>query len=460
MDIKQIQKLIAADSGRCRKIEEQRKYAGGYNVAILGRRAHEEPDARIPIPIARKGIRLTSGYMVKPGNVVYSTEDGYAEDTLQPIFDANDEQLTTQEEFETALTHGQAWEYHYTKDNEPRFVQVPTEQCIPIWDDSLPPKLEGMIRYYKHFDMDGEEECEVYVYDNISITKYTGKEYSSLKLAIPEPAHDGEPAEPNPMQHGYGEVPFVQAKIAKDCSNLFDCVIPIIDIEDRTLSEDYANEAQRFANSYMRLRNKLSHELDEFGMSEVDKIKITRIFEDLGDDADKAVTFLTKEIQTDFIKLVADTFERLIYDMMQIINPNDIAATGQISGIALAYKLLQFEYFCASCEAYFSRALQWRIRLIQNVTGNMKAKPQDRPQVDIQFRRNLPFDMASAVDQFVKVAGILPDEVALKLFPADFMPNPEEIAAKMQEEKDARAQFSMDAQIPTEPVAQDANKGE
>jgi len=431
MDIKQIQKRIAADSARCAKIEEQRKYAGGYNAAILGRRAHEEPDARVPIPIARKGIRLTSGYMVKPGNVVYSTDDGYSEDTLQPIFDSNDEQLTTQELFETALTHGQAWEYHYTKDNEPRFVQVPTEQCIPIWDDSLPPKLEGMIRYYKHRTDDGDEECEVYSYDNISITKYVGKEFSSIALATPEPAHVGEPAEPNPMQHGYGEVPFVQYKIAKDCSNLFDCVIPIIDFHDRIISEDYANEAQRFASSYLLLRNRLSSELDESGLSEIDKLRVTRTFEDLGDNVTQSVAFLQKNIPIDFIKTVADTFERLIYDMMQIINPNDIATTGQISGIALAYKLLQFEYFCASCEAYFSRGLQWRIRLTQNVTGNMKAKPQNRPQVNIQFRRNLPFDMASAVDQFVKVAGILPNNIALKVFPADFIPDPEAIADEM-----------------------------
>jgi SPP1 family phage portal protein len=460
MDIKTIQKLIAADSARCAKIEEQRKYAGGFNAAILGRRAHEEPDARIPIPIARKGIRLTSGYMVKPGNVVYSTDDNYAEETLQPIFDANDEQLTTQELFETALIHGQAWEYHYTKDNDPRFVQVPTEQCIPIWDDSLPPKLEGMIRYYKHCKDDGEEECEVYVYDNMQITKYIGKDMQSLALAMPEPTHDGEPAEPNPMQHGYGEVPFVQCKIAKDCSNLFDCVIPIIDFHDRIISEDYANEAQRFASSYLLLKDRLSGELDELGLSEVDKIKITRTFEGLGDNVNTAVAFLQKNIPVDFIKNVADTFERLIYDMMQIINPNDIATTGQISGIALAYKLLQFEYFCASCEAYFSRGLQWRIRLIQNVTGNMKAKPQDRPQVNIQFRRNLPFDMQSAVDQFVKLSGILPDEIALKVFPADFIPDMAEVLKKMQEEKDARAKFSMDAQIPDEPAAQDANKGE
>ena len=155
--------------------------------------------------------------------------------------------------------------------------------------------------------------------------------------------------------------------------------------------------------------------------------------------------------------MVADTFERLIYDMMQIINPNDIAATGTISGIALAYKLLQFEYFCASCEAYFSRGLQWRIRLIQNVTGNMSAKPQDRPQVDIKFRRNLPFDMASAVDQFVKVAGILPNDIALKLFPADFMPDPAKVAEEMD---NAKEQLSMDTQLPPEEPAPDANKGE
>src|SRR5512138_220174 len=99
MDIKAIQDLIASDSRRQKKIDEQKRYAGGYNVAILGRAAHEEPDSRVPLPIARKGIRFVTGYMAKPGQIVYSSEDSYSEDTLQPIFDINDEQLTTQEEF-------------------------------------------------------------------------------------------------------------------------------------------------------------------------------------------------------------------------------------------------------------------------------------------------------------------------------------------------------------------------
>lgn len=455
MDAKQIQKLIAGDSARVAKIAEQKKYAGGYNVAILGRRAHEEPDARVPIPIARKGIRLTSGYMVKPGNIVYSSDpDNYVADTLQPAFDANDEQLTTQEEFETALTHGMAWEYHYTEDSEPRFVEVPIEQCIPIWDDSLPPKLIGMIRHYCERDDKGEHE-EIYFYDNATITHYT-----SIGNADPilEPPDDGNP---NPMAHGYGEVPFAQYKIARDCSNLFDCIIPLIDALDRLMSEDFANEAQRFANSYLLLRNRLSSDLDESGLSEVDKLKVTRTFEDLGDNVTQAVAFLTKTIPVDFIKLSKETYSEMIFDMMQIINPNAMADGADTSGRAYAYKLLQFEYFCASCEAYFSRGLQWRIRLIQNVTGNMSAKPQDRPQVDIKFRRNLPFDMQSAVDQFVKLSGILPDEIALKVFPADFIPDPAQTAEDMAKEKAASLSLMQDQfnQDNPDQSAQDANKG-
>jgi SPP1 family phage portal protein len=439
--VEQIQKAISSDQKRLAKLAEQRQYAGGRNAAILGRVPHEEPDNRIPVPIARKGIRLVSGYMFKPGNITYSIDDkgndAYVTNILKPIFDENDEELSTQEEAETALTHGEAWELCYMVDGE-----IKIDQCIPIWSNDLPPKLLSLIRYYAINVGLQDEGREVYVYDAEAITKYSGKSYDVIEIA---PDIDGGP---NPQPHIFGEVPLSQRKMARDGSNLFDCVIPIIDIHDRVISEDFANEAQRFANSYLLLRDRLSTELDELGLNEVDKLRITRTFEGLGDDVTRAVAFLTKTIPIDFIKTTSDTFERLIYDMMQIINPNDIATTGQISGIALAYKLLQFEYLCASIEAYFSRGLQWRIRLIQNVQAGMSANPIDRPQVTIQFRRNLPFDMESAVDMFVKLSGLLPDEVILKLFPASFIPDVQKLADEMNAEK----QISIDnaPPIPTQ----------
>jgi SPP1 family phage portal protein len=440
MDVKQITKLISADSARVARIENQRKYMQGRNVAILGRTAHEEPDNRISIPIVRKAVIIVSGYMAGQDSIAYSTMDkakrgikgvvakvkeaitgpsDYVSDVLKPVFDSNDEGLTTHEEFETACAHGLSYEYHYTRDGEARFVEVPPEQCIAIWDDQLPPMLKGMIRYYS--TKDGEKEVKhATVYDSAEIVQYEGESYEKLE-------------EKGREAHAYGEVPWAIGKITRRGENLFDHVLSIIDFRDRIVSEDYANEAQRFSNSYLLLRDQLSTELDDLGLNEADKLRVTRTFEGLGDDVTKAVAFLVKNIPIDFIKNADELFERLSYDMMMLFDNKDMATTGEISGIALAYKLLPFEYASATYEAYFSRFLQWRIRLIQNVTGNLKARPQDRPQVSIKFTRNLPFDMQSAVEMFSKVAGAsLPIRVALKLFPPSLIPDIEETAQEIE----------------------------
>jgi SPP1 family phage portal protein len=414
----------------------------GENRTILERVAHEEPDNRICIPIVRKAVTITSGYMAKVGDIVYSTAKqakrkgiggvidavkkavagDYFDAKLKPIFDSNDEQLTTHEEFETACAHGMAWEYHYTADGEPRFVEIPVEQCIPIWTDDLPPKLGGFIRYYTTASGTDQEMKEALVFDDAKCDHYIGKTFNDLGYVAV-----------GSFLHGYGEVPFAQAKINRYAQNLFDHVRTIIDFRDRIVSEDYANEAQRFSSSYLLLRNRLSDELDASGLSDLDKIKITRTFEDLGDNVNNAVAFLVKNIPIDFIKNADELFERLSYDMMMLFDNNDMATTGQISGISLAYKLLPFEYACATYEAYFSRFLQWRIRLIQNVTGNMSVRKLDRPQVSIQFRRNLPFDMQSAVDMFTKLSpAALPIKTALKLFPASFIDDPDQVAKEME----------------------------
>lgn len=435
MDLKEIQDRISKHSKRIQEINIQRRYAGGNHPSIIDRPAHEEPDSRIPIPIPRKAIRFVSGYMAKPGNIVYTCEDPeeYVDDILKPIFDQNDEELTTQEELETALAHGEAWEYHYTEENEPRFVEIPIERCIPIWDKSLPPKLVGFIDYY----IDSDSVRHIRYFDDSTIYSWEGKNDSELTKLADE-------------LHGYGEVPFAQLKMSRDCSNLFDHAKQLIDHYDRLISEDYANELQRFANAYLLLAERLSNEVDENGQTEIDKLKNTRTFEGLGKadgtgSVSDRVQFLIKQINDGFIEHSADRFERLIYEMIQIINPNDNEFATADSGVAMAYKLLQMEYLIASIECYISRGLQKRIRLIQNISGNMSASDQDRPQVTITFRRNLPFDMASAVDQFVKVYGMLPDDLALKLFPANFIPDVDKVLDDMEEQRKVKIEEAQDA---------------
>jgi SPP1 family phage portal protein len=318
-----------------------------------------------------------------------------------------------------------------------------------------------MIRHYCKIGDDDKKIEQAYYYDDAMITKYEGPEGGDLALAI-----KGDDGQPNPIPHGYLEVPFSERKMSEEGTNLFDSVIHLVDFFDRIISEGFANEEQRSASSYLLLADQLSGELDEMGLSEIDKLKITRTFENLGRErpVTDSVAFLTKNIPTDFLKLITDTFERLIYEQMQVLNPNAMVDTGEISGRAYKFRILMFEYLCADIQTYMSRGIQWGIRLIQNIDKSLSAKPQERPQVDIKWERNLPDDMAEAVDQFAKVSPTsLPIRTALGLFPDSFIPDREAVAREMEGEMAERAkELTMDSKVddtPDEP-APDANKGE
>ena len=426
MELKQICELIRNDGARQTQIAKQKEYAGGENSAILDRRAHEEPDNRIPVPIAGKSIVTLCGYMAKSGLITYSCEDdNYYYDFLKPIFDQNDEGLLTKELFETAAIHGQSYELHFLENGKQRFVEIPVEQGIPIYDDSLPKKLIAFARYYTSSD----KKKHLLVYDDKQNTKYIGETFDEKMIFE------------NQERHAYNDVPVCIYKISRNCKNIFDAVQPLIDFYDRIISEDYANEMQRFAESYLLLSERLSEDLDSNGLNEVDKLRITRVFQSLGENVQSKVAFLTKQINDGFLNNAANRFERLIYEMIMIINPNDEQFANAPSGIAMAYKLLQMEYLAASCEGYFSRGLQHRIKLIQNAAGMLSVQETERPQISIQFRRDLPFDLTQAVDQYTKLAGLLPDDVALRLCFGGLLPDIDSIVEQMQEEKNGKEEI-------------------
>jgi SPP1 family phage portal protein len=405
IDLKEVQKLIDSDAGRQSRLAVQAAYVKGTNPPILAPAPKEEPDNRIPVPFARRAINMVLGYMFKEGNIVYSG-DGL-DDALQSTFDANDEGLLDLELAGSSLAHGEAWELHWTEGGGDQFAQIPISQCIAIYDDSLKPKLVGFIRHWSKRDYEGNRIFYAHVYDESLVVRYQGPTVEGL-------------AEESSENHGYGRVPVVQFKISSDGSNLFDHVTALIDFYDKIMSEDFANELARFASSYMLMAGRLSDEVDsETGETEVDKIKQTRLFQNLA--GEKSVTdqiaFLTKDINAGFIDTAADRCERLIYEMLQLFNPNDDTFV-QASGVAQKYKLLGFEYLCATIATYFSIGLQDRIALIKKLDSNLSAGNNSvNTDVTITWNRNLPDDLLALSTIAATLKGILSDETILHLFP-------------------------------------------
>jgi SPP1 family phage portal protein len=211
--------------------------------------------------------------------------------------------------------------------------------------------------------------------------------------------------------------------------------LALVDVLDKGVSEDLANELQRLANSYLLLANDIDGVTEDGnGETEVDKIKRTKVIANLREDVRRSVDFLTKNLDPSFINSALDRLERLIYELIGIPNPSDDTFAAS-SGIALAYKLIPLEYLATVIETYFTRGLQNRIRLISDgqytMTGN-----ESKNEVQISWMRNLPNDLITLTQVAMNVKGILSDETILRMFPSSIVSDVEEEMQKIVEQSD------------------------
>jgi SPP1 family phage portal protein len=440
----ELHKYISADTARQTKIRIQEMYVKGQNPSILAPFPKEDPDNRIPVPFARRAVNMVLGYMFKEGNIVYSG-DGY-DDSLKETFDANDEGLLNLEIANTALSHGEGYELHWTESSKDQFAQIPISQCIAIYSEDLKPKLIGFIRHWKGKD----KLFHAHYYDDQVKQEYTSIDGVKYSLELEE-------------SHGYTRVPVVRFGISSDGSNLFDHVTSLIDFYDKIMSEDFANELAKFASSYLLTSGQISDEVGEDGETEIDKIKRTKMF--MGLQGEKSVldqiAFLTRNIPAEFTEAAANRCERLIYEMLQLFNPNDDTFV-QASGVAQKYKLLGFEYLCTTIATYFSIGLQDRISLIKKLDSNLSSGNNSvNTDVTITLNRNLPDDLALLADIIskLKASSLLSDETLLKMFPSYIVEDVDEELKRIEEKADIFAQEQAAMEEDTSEESVDANAG-
>lgn len=406
MDSKTLKEHISRLSGRQQKLSAQLSYAKGLNPVIFQEYAKPDPDNRIPIPFATKAVSLYSGYMARPGTVTYSGE--FYDTVLKPIFNGNDEELVSAQEFEQALIHGECFELHWAEDNgtELNFYPVPVSQGIPIYSNDLKPELEMFIWYRTRAD---KKEL-ANVYDDMTIQFWARVVGGEWIMTAETP-------------HAYGEVPVNVGRISSDCSNLFDHMLPLIDLYDKLISGEVANEAQRYSAALLMFAEKFDDVTeDETGRTMVDRIRELRLLDGMGDDPGKKAAYLTRDIPVAFIEFCMVTVERLIYETLPMFNPNDDSFAAA-SGVAQEYKLLAFEYKCAQIETYWSRFLQNRIYMINGVINGLGTKTEGYEDVNIKFTRNLPRNLAELADTTAKLKGTLSDQTILTLFPSYIVPS-------------------------------------
>lgn len=263
--------------------------------------------------------------------------------------------------------------------------------------------------------------AEIYDKDRIAYRKIEGNNIA-IDNRIIEGGEDG---------HIFGVVPIFKFANNEEEMGSFEKVITMVNAYDKLLS-DSSNEHEAYRNAYLVLKNML---VDKEGEKKLADNGIIHLFDD------GEAYFLKKEIQDSAISSHLDRLEKDIHNFSDIPNMSDEAFAGNLSGVAIRFKLLGLENKCIIKERKLTKTIRRLLKAVNIVLKTKVGEEIDTTKVGIIFTRNIPNNLQEIVDSVVKLNGIVDKETLLSLLP--FVDSPAEILEKLEAETDDRMQKDM-----------------
>jgi SPP1 family phage portal protein len=331
-------------------------------------------------------------FMGKP--VTYTTEEQFQEklDELQNAFDYNDEQSQNAILAKQTSMKGKCYELLYLdEESNLRFNYVYAENMIVAFDDAITPNYIYAIRFSMTADGEGFEFVEVYTDNEIIIYQGEGKDI----------------VETNRFSHPFEDVPVIEYKNNDEETGDFETVISLIDAYNKAQSET-ADDLEYFADAYLKIKNLSGTKDDDL----TDMRKNRTILIDGDGDAD----FLTKSIDDVAVENYKIRLQEDIHRFSMTPNLTDESFAGNLSGVALEFKLWGLEQLAAQKERMFKKGLQRRIELICNYFKFLNQE-FDWRHIKLNFKRNIPMNIEDIVEMTVKLKGIISDRTLLSQLP-------------------------------------------
>ena len=146
------------------------------------------------------------------------------------------------------------------------------------------------------------------------------------------------------------------------------------------------------------------------------------------------IDWLLKDVNDAGLEHYKDRLTRDIHALSGVPRLSDEQFAGNLSGVAISYKLWGLEQVTAIKERKFKRGLQRRAELITNILHITSSPTYDYRDIEIQFRRNQPQNLPELADVVTKLAADLSRETRLKLLPV--VDNVQEEIDKLKAEED------------------------
>lgn len=344
--------------------------------------------------------------------------------------------------------YGRAYEYIYTKKDETELSikNLAPQNTFMVYDDSIEQNELFSVYYYKRVDST-DKTNPVYVATVLTqnykyVLDIEEIEGPQALIEMPEP-------------HYKGEVPVVEYLNNKLAIGDYELQIPLIDAYN-VLMSDRITDKEQFIDAILAIYGTLLSDDDaeeegdgkgaEKAMSRLKKKKLLEMPVE-GARAE----YLTRTYDESGVEILKKAIEQDIHKFSHIPCMTDESFGGNVSGVAMEFKLLGMENITKIKTRYYKKGLRKRLRIFANYIALQKSITIEVSGIEPTFTRAMPKNLLEISQYVANLWGKVSRKTLLAQIP--FVDDPEEelkIVEKEEQEylQKQQAMFGMTANTP------------
>lgn len=327
--------------------------------------------------------------------------------------------------------YGRSYEYVYPKEGETDLAikNLSPENTFMVYDDTI--EQNELFAVYYYVRKDDTDQTQI-TYIATILTKH-------YKWVLNIEDIEGTQALiESPTEHFFDEIPVIEYLNNKLAIGDFELQIPLIDAYNALMS-DRITDKEQFIDSILAIYGVLLGDpdaTDENGDTSKDRLKKDKLLE-LPKDA--KAEYLTRTFDENGVEVLKKAIEQDIHKFSHIPCMTDESFGGNVSGVAMEFKLLGMENITKIKTRYYKKGLRKRLRLFASWLSRSKAITVNIADINMTMTRALPKNLLEISQMVSNLWGKVSKKTLLAQVP--FVEDvDEELKAVEKETKEAAEQ--------------------
>lgn len=324
--------------------------------------------------------------------------------------------------------YGRAYEYIYTKQGETELTtkNLEPEHTFLVYDDTI--EQNELFGVYYYAKVDSRDKTNTIYVATILTQNY---KYVMDIQDIEGPQSFYEERE----EHFKGEVPIIEYLNNKLAIGDYELQIPLIDAYNALMS-DRITDKEQFIDAILALYGALLSDEDaekegdgngsREAMRRLNKEKLLEL------PVDAKAEYITRTFDESGVEILKKAIEQDIHKFSHVPCMTDEAFGGNVSGVAMEFKLLGMENITKIKTRYYKKGLRKRLRIFANFLSTRSGVGIDLAAITPTFTRALPKNLLEISQIVANLWGKVGKKTLLSQIP--FVEDPDEELKTIEKE--------------------------